>query len=864
MSKNFELNLKPKRRQTLLTVALVLMLTMTATLITTQHVAALSEANIYVYGNPNPVGTGQTMIILGWITPLPSYTLPNIIHWTDVYVDVVRPDGKIDSFGPITCDSVASFWFNYVPDAVGNYTIKASWNGNSSAAAQAFIYAPTSTTYQFSVQEQQVLSWPAADLPEGYWQRPINAENREWSVLAGSWLYVQGSARGGYDAAACTDYQPYSLAPDTPHINWVLQATQGGIIGGTGAKDRGSGESITTVKFLEAVDMLIIGGLGYYVDGWNPVPSAAGATSLIGANPDIPKATDLTTFTIHCLDIRTGEEKWAMPTYSFGLSPSGGTGRTGPMIQGQIEPLPTVINSGSSGPKAYLVSIGTTFVRWDAFTGQQLFLMNNSLTGAFDGQYVYSRSGSRLIKWDTLAVGKGINNTVASAAVYNVTAPSVTFGNTTSYLSPSMLSGNVGIASYSVKYENGTAPGLAGIDLTTGKLLWNTTLYGYEGGEGTGTIGYGKYFYMAGDACWHAFDINTGNELWKTESGVLPWGKFWGYASAVAYNKFYAECYDGYIYAFDVDTGKTVWKHFSGSSGFETPYGEWPWFSPPVVADGKIYASLSEHSPTNPNWRGGKLYCFDADSGDVLWTLPWLGGAKAIADGVLVATNEYDGQVYCFGKGLTATTVTAPNVAVPLQTQVLLQGTVTDQSESKTCLGISAAGTPAISDESMSEWMSYLYMQKSKPTNATGVQVKLTAIGPDGSYQDIGTTTSDMAGIYAVSWTPSSAGLYKITANFTGSDSYYESSAETYLIVGSTSSSPAVSQPASSQITPLTSSPSPSALVESPANATPTTTLIVISAAVIVVVVIAIALVLNKRSKQNSATNPNSKQQQTP
>ena len=151
--------------------------------------------------------------------------------------------------------------------------------------------------------------------------------------------------------------------------------------------------------------------------------------------------------------------------------------------------------------------------------------------------------------------------------------------------------------------------------------------------------------------------------------------------------------------------------------------------------------------------------------------------------------NGYDNQLYCFGKGQSATTVSSPDTAVPKGTPILIKGTVTDQSPGETCLGIPAAGTPAISDESMSAWMEYLYMQRPKPTDATGVSVVLTAYGPDGEPIDIGTTTTDANGKYGYTWNPPDEGTYHITASFEGSESYYRSEDTTYLTVGPASSS---------------------------------------------------------------------------
>jgi hypothetical protein len=84
----------------------------------------------------------------------------------------------------------------------------------------------------------------------------------------------------------------------------------------------------------------------------------------------------------------------------------------------------------------------------------------------------------------------------------------------------------------------------------------------------------------------------------------------------------------------------------------------------------------------------------------------------AIADGYMVTFNGYDNRIYCFGKGQTATTVEASPKVAPEKSTILLEGTVTDQSPG-------AEGTQAISDDDMTAWMEYLYMQQTKP-NARG------------------------------------------------------------------------------------------------------------------------------------------------
>ena len=177
------------------------------------------------------------------------------------------------------------------------------------------------------------------------------------------------------------------------------------------------------------------------------------------------------------------------------------------------------------------------------------------------------------------------------------------------------------------------------------------------------------------------------------------------------------------------------------------------------------------------------------------------GSYFAIADGYLIALDGYDAQIYCIGKGLSATTVTASPKSSVYGSAVLLEGTVTDQSPSgkrniNGGLDTPLKGTPAISDDDMTAWMEYIYMQQAKPENAKGVEVTLNAIDPNGNNVPIGKVTSDINGNYAIPYTPEVPGTYHIIATFKAAKSYGPSSETTYITVaGSTATPAATAQP---------------------------------------------------------------------
>ncbi len=146
-------------------------------------------------------------------------------------------------------------------------------------------------------------------------------------------------------------------------------------------------------------------------------------------------------------------------------------------------------------------------------------------------------------------------------------------------------------------------------------------------------------------------------------------------------------------------------------------------------------------------------------------------------------------MIYCYGKGPSATTVSAPQLNPALGSSVTLTGTVTDQSpygrrDINGGMAYALKGTPAIADSSMDAWMEYIYHQRPMPTDATGVSVSLDTIDPNGNFVHIGDTTSDMYGNFGFSYTPDVPGTYQIIASFAGSNSYGPSSQSTYLTVG--------------------------------------------------------------------------------
>ena len=119
---------------------------------------------------------------------------------------------------------------------------------------------------------------------------------------------------------------------------------------------------------------------------------------------------------------------------------------------------------------------------------------------------------------------------------------------------------------------------------------------------------------------------------------------------------------------------------------------------------------------------------------------------------------------------------------------IVIKGTVMDISPGTQSASAKLRfpnGVPAVSDESQSDWMLYVYKQFTEPTNTVGVTVSIDAIDPNNNFVHIGTTTTDANGQYRLTWTPTMAGNYTTYATFDGSNSYYGSTAEDGLTVAS-------------------------------------------------------------------------------
>ncbi|HLN46489.1 MAG TPA: PQQ-binding-like beta-propeller repeat protein [Candidatus Sulfotelmatobacter sp.] len=769
------------------------------------------DVNTFLGFSPNPIGLGQTLLVNVWLVPPIHVGRQFIQAFT---VTITKPDGTKTIIGPLdSYQGDATAWFNYVPDQLGTWKLKFDFLGmyfpvgryqngrivtnTSGTQLGSAYYKPGSTQeLELTVQQDQVYSYPPAALPTDYWTRPAYTENREWWPILGNWPSTGVVGGGAYWPAKTNTYMsnyrftPYVQGPNSPHVVWKQQYGIGGLIGGV------TGQTSIVIEADAVVPSIIYSGRMYQT------VSKVSQTGTGSQNY------------WQCLDLRTGQLYWERTLYSgesaptmITYEPGGGEVVGADVFAGSWRVWLVSITSASGNNSGRVIKYNPLNGAVVAnFTGPPSGVSSNTF---YADPWVLSLqtigSGStakyRLINW-TIANNAGIKtlgSLGAQPVVDNFTQR--IWGNTSwpfSSLGTIDFESGIAVVTQAITpTSTGVATGtiLMGANVFTGQLLWNVTMDINNKFENFAVAlplaDHGKFAVRnRDDAKEYCFDLYSGKLLWTSDLSAWPWGIFQAYDIQSAYGLIITNDYHG-VRAIDWETGKTVWDFRAPSVPFETPYGGYySWHSAGIVADGKLYTWNNEHTPSEPITRGWKLFCLNATTGEEIWSMSYssnVGGGRsfagAVADGYLAVSNSYDATMYILGKGKSAITVTAPDIAVPKGTGVVIKGTVLDQSPAQ-------PGTPCVSKESMKTQMEYLHMQHPidgiwHNLSITGVTVKLTAIDSNDKVTDIGeVTTSAYYGTFETTWTPPAEGTYRVLASFAGDDSYSSSSAATAVSVG--------------------------------------------------------------------------------
>jgi hypothetical protein len=247
-----------------------------------------------------------------------------------------------------------------------------------------------------------------------------------------------------------------------------------------------------------------------------------------------------------------------------------------------------------------------------------------------------------------------------------------------------------------------------------------------------------------------------------------------------------------------------LWTYGNGGAGNSTNggynvfYGNYPTFIQ-AISNAVVYLMATEHTITDPIYKGAYARAVNATTGEEIWTLSAYSGtftseSYVMADGYNIWFNGYDNSLYSVGRGPSVTTVEAPKAAIDLGKSLIISGTVMDVSagtKQTQQAADFANGVPVSSDASMKDWMGYVYQQKPLPTNFTGVEVSLNVLDTNGNFRNIGTAMTDATGVFSYQWKPDIEGKFTVFATFTGTNGYWPSSAETSFAVDPAAPTPA-------------------------------------------------------------------------
>jgi hypothetical protein len=666
---------------------------------------------------------------------------------------------------------------------------------------------------KITVQEDMISSWPESPFPTDYWTRPIDEINREWWPYIGSYpwfgpakndpmwdkLYPDTNPRYNSEYA----FTPWVTGPESAHIVWKREYYIGGLMGGdygstssVNTRPGGTGGGTATLTEFEhrtVVPNIILMGRAYHAVS---KPATNGPTE--------QKYWE-------CYDIRTGEIYWERPLYP---------GETAPNIIHWAEGTISVEGGKAQPNVPELISISGGYMRkYHPFTGIMtanisiapmtgaggVYYMNSYVLGIQDLGANAGAERYRLINWTVHGNSANFADRVKSNATYARSA-----------LPTNQLTDwNVGIGCTIASVSAGGSyigQNITAFDLYTGQTRWNKYIDEPQYSGSACVADHGKVAVLSANGYYRAFDLRTGDEVWKTRTLDYPWDEpgFGSYSVVTAYGQLYWMAQSG-IYAIDWNTGNINWKYEAEAPPFETPFtgseGQtvYPALNSGICADGKIYTYLNRHTPDVPFYRGMPMVCIDAFTGKEIWSTGISGNSDmrrsetqlAIADGYLAMTGR-DGYMYVYGKGLSETTVSASQVPLALGQKALISGTVFDLSPAQ-------KGAPCVAKESVAAQMEHLHIgapiggafsgvMKADGSYGdvmmVGVPVSLDILDPNGNYCNIGVVTSDgYSGAFAFDgWVPEVAGLYTITATFMGDDSYGSSFATTHLTIAEGSS----------------------------------------------------------------------------
>ncbi len=668
---------KNLRKKPIVAIALLLMLTYAVSLFalptTSAHTPPLTFPTFaYLAVAPNPVGVGQPVYVVMWVSPNPPTAAGfGGDVWRDFTLTITKPDGTTQTLGPYNSDATGSTFTTFTPDQTGNYRIDFNYPGQvlslyspsgipadiaslQSLSARLGLpdktqyindtFLPSNRTQFLTVQQQAIERIPETPLPTDYWTRPIYGQNSAWASIASNWL--GGSAIGGTG-----NLWQSGSGPSSPHILWTRPIETGGIVGSFHALGVDS-YSIPGVGFYSGgsyegrfANAMIINGILYYADPLGHSAAGAGYTAV---------------------DLKTGQVKWHSDSIAYlaGSTIAGGPINALVPSFGQLFDYESQNQHGVVGGILWAVT-GTTWSAYDSWTGKWLYNITNVPNGftAYTNlgaivRYVLSydkaaRSGS-IALWNNTQHNAGLELTPAGANE-SIAASTEAYqwrpnGRSVDMGRPYAYSWNVSI--------NADLSGLG--NPTIVKVLPNDIILGTSTPQIAGFFSVGVDVTPKPYTIWAISDKpeSRGQLLW-IKNYTAPTGitrTFSGSSPIDTVNRvFFMQDTETFAWlGYSLDSGDLLWGPTIGATNDFTYYGS-------GLGGGQI--GFTAYGNLYTQGFGGEIIAFSGRDGNIIWKYNNTNsGAEtvwgnypifiaAIADGKVYAFNNEHSPNYPLYKG---------------------------------------------------------------------------------------------------------------------------------------------------------------------------------------------------------------------
>jgi outer membrane protein assembly factor BamB len=815
----------------------------------------------YIVALPNPVGVGQKLNVYMWVDSVHDGAgVYNNFRFHNYELMITSPNGTTNTITfPYISDTTSNQGTSFIPTTVGAYNLTFVYPGENindyPHANDAFVndsYLPSSASIILTVQQnpipQPVASYP---LPTAFWTRPIYGENTYWYTISSNYLGTGApgyAAMGSYRGAAQNPTD--AVGSQTGHIMWTKPVQSGGVVGGSGYSTAGVSYFEGSAYVQRFTNPIILNGKLYYT-----APLSWTSPGSILGGPIGPT---------YCVDLATGQVVWSstsVPALAFGYIydvedenqhgvypailftanfaqafdadtgaalfnvtgvPSG-TLALGP--QGEFLKY-VIANAGNTTNPDYRLGEWNSSKLWtgNGFSGNTTTTWMPLISGTVDGSVSNPNNVNDRYDWNvsipwlntmgasTIGSSPGANPVTVLGASYNDVLLCRNGSLPSGFAN---VAGGTGFQGPYTYFAVSLAPG------TRGNILWTQT---YQPPAGNITVSDAsvvdfttrRFFEEYSETRqWVGYSLDTGAKVWGPTESQTSFDYYGEPEVTVGFGNLYTSSFAGILYCYNDSTGQLSWTYGNGGegnstyAGLATAYGDYPTFVTAIGSD-TIYLVTTEHTITDPIYKGALARAVNATTGQEIWTLSdytgeFTVGSYAIADGYSTFFNGYDNQIYCVGRGPSQTTVSAGPEVTTLGSNIVIQGSVTDISAGTKQTQQAADfpnGVPVSSDASMKDWMGYVYQQKPLPTNFTGVPVQISVTDSNGNTRTIGTTTTASNGKYSLVWTPDIAGNYTVYASFAGTNGYWPSSDTTaFNVISAPPTTPSATTTVNSQPT---------------------------------------------------------------